>query len=135
MPSTPEKRRAHATEIASRAGCRMLSRSRVSGALIGLFHGAEAHLCTAGGVWVTLCEDHTYVCNHDDYATARYWLARPHVWCPDCAAELDRRVATRRAATRPTASTKRRYRRRREHARETFGRFSAMDQVRRLLDT
>lgn len=93
MPSTPATRAARAAEVAARPGCRELRRARSSGARIGIYVAAEAHLRRdpRRDRWSLLCEDHGTVANAPALTTARYWLARPEVWCEDCAAEADRR--------------------------------------------
>lgn len=37
-----------------------------------------------GGPWVTICDDHGSICNHDTLALARAHASHPE-WCEDCA--------------------------------------------------
>ncbi|MEM7124984.1 MAG: hypothetical protein AAF702_01575 [Chloroflexota bacterium] len=50
---------------------------------VSLYRASEAGLCTDGGEWVTVCEEHGTLCNH---RTRR--LAESHLvsagWCEAC---------------------------------------------------
>ena len=67
------------------AGARLSRKSRKSGMTITLYHAEEAHLDPEGGPYVTVCEQHGNLVNHDTYALARDWMTDPTGWCPDCA--------------------------------------------------
>jgi hypothetical protein len=41
-----------------------------------------------GGRWLTLCDDHSTICQHESRRTAVAWMAEPS-WCGTCAARLD----------------------------------------------
>lgn len=71
------------------AGCRQLRRCRSTGTMVGVYEAEEAHLDPAGGRWVTVCEDHGYVCNHETLALARWHASEPITWCAGCQAAED----------------------------------------------
>lgn len=73
------------SQVASeRAGCRQLRRSRSTGTVVGIYNAREAHLDEGGGAWVTVCEQHGAVCNHETLRLARDHAADPSGWCEDC---------------------------------------------------
>lgn len=67
-----------------RAGCVQLRRSRSSNVVVGVYRASEAGLDTSGGAWVTVCEDHGALVNHDTRATAISFAPYPSNWCEDC---------------------------------------------------
>jgi hypothetical protein len=68
-------------------GCVSQSRSRASGAVIGIYHAEQAALDPEGGPWVTVCEDHGCLCNHETLALAKQHAGWPE-WCADCSEAL-----------------------------------------------
>ena len=67
------------------AGSRLSRRNRRTKTTVTLYHAEEAHLDPDGGPYVTVCEQHGNLVNHDTYALARDWMTAPEDWCPDCA--------------------------------------------------
>ena len=65
-------------------------RNRRTGCVVSLYRAAAAGLDPAGGSWVTLCETHGSLCNHETRATARAFLAAPWEWCEGCAERVAR---------------------------------------------
>ncbi len=65
-------------------GLRQSHRNRVTGTLINIYNADEAGLDPDGGDWVTVCEDHSEVCNHTTLSRAREWSTAPQYWCPRC---------------------------------------------------
>ena len=66
-----------------RLGCVSLTRSRMHGVMVGIYRAEQADLCTEGGDWATVCEDHGQICNHLTLRTAR-WHGPACNWCEDC---------------------------------------------------
>lgn len=60
-------------------------RNRITGATISLEDADHPdRMCDRdGGRWVTFCESHGYLVNHETLAAARSWMAFPD-WCPEC---------------------------------------------------
>ena len=46
--------------------------------------GEYANPKTEGGRWITLCETHGNLVNHETRALARSWMAEPQTWCEEC---------------------------------------------------
>ena len=65
-------------------GCRQLRRNCVTKTMVGVYNAREAHLCEAGGNWVTVCEEHGSVCNHETLALAKEHATDPTMWCETC---------------------------------------------------
>jgi len=42
-----------------------------------------------GARWVTLCEDHGGLVEHDTRRLAEGWLSHPEDWCPTCQEKRD----------------------------------------------
>ena len=70
------------------AGERERRRNPETGHEVTLYNAAEAHLCTEGGPWATVCEAHSTVCNHSTRKLASWHMADPAGWCAACSAEL-----------------------------------------------
>ena len=75
-------------------GCVSQTRCRASGTTIGIYHAVQAMLDDAGGPWVTFCENHGCLCNHESLARARRHAAYPE-WCEDCQHEIRKREVAR----------------------------------------
>lgn len=71
-------------ERASRAGCEVLRRARSTGTLVGLYRADLAGMDQSGGLWVTLCEEHGCLCNHETRPLADRHLPYPRNWCEQC---------------------------------------------------
>lgn len=69
-----------------RSGCVQLRRSRKTGTLVGIYRASEAGLDDEGGAWVTVCEDHGTLCNHETRKLAE-WHAPSVDWCEDCSTQ------------------------------------------------
>jgi len=54
-----------------------------------VYEAGEAGLDTSGGRWVTVCEAHGSLVNHDRLDTARHFSHEPETWCDDCRLERD----------------------------------------------
>lgn len=67
------------------AGCVTQRRARTTDRLVGVYHAEQAGLCTEGGAWVTVCEEHGTTCSHRTLALACEHSAEPSGWCADCA--------------------------------------------------
>jgi hypothetical protein len=68
---------------------RQQRRNRATGTVVTVYDTAhpDAYLDPDGGRWVTLCEDHGNLVNHDTLALARSHAVWPD-WCGDCQATL-----------------------------------------------
>lgn len=66
------------------AGCVQRHRARQTGTLVGVYHAEQAGLDPDGGPWVTVCEDHGSVINHETLAQAKSHATDPEGWCEDC---------------------------------------------------
>lgn len=73
-----------AYEFNDRVGCVVQRTNRKTGWRVGLYHAEQAGLDAAGGPWVTVCEQHGEMVNHDTLALARSHLADPRGWCWVC---------------------------------------------------
>lgn len=71
--------------------CRM---RQATGTLISIYKATEAGFDPAGGEWVTVCENHGAICNHETLA-----MARAHApygeWCEPCMLERYRQEGDR----------------------------------------
>jgi hypothetical protein len=65
------------------AGLREERRSRRTGARVALFEAAPAGYDDEGGRWVTVCETHGTICNHETLELARFHLPMCE-WCEEC---------------------------------------------------
>lgn len=75
------------------AGCVTQRLSAVTGRKVGLYAASEAGLCSAGGQWVTVCEDHGNLLNHASETRARQHLDYTHEWCEACRAASEPSLA------------------------------------------
>jgi hypothetical protein len=67
------------------AGCVKQSRSRLTGTLVGLYHGEQSGLeSDPNCIWVTVCEEHSTLVGHQTLVLAKSWMADPSGWCDDC---------------------------------------------------
>ena len=71
-------------EQEERAGCVQLRRNRRTGTVVGIYLADEAGLCPEGGEFITVCEDHGFVCNHESMRLARDHATDPTMWCESC---------------------------------------------------
>jgi len=69
------------------AGCVEI-RTRHNGVKVGVYKADQADLCTEGGPWVTMCEAHRNLVNHQTLREAMAAARHPEVWCPNCQGEL-----------------------------------------------
>lgn len=68
---------------ANYAGVLQARRSRATGTVVTIYLAEEAGLDPAGGDYVTVCEDHGTLCNHQSLTLAR--AHAPYVeWCEEC---------------------------------------------------
>jgi len=58
-------------------------RNRATGSQVTVAKAAELDLCDEGGPWVTICEDHGIIVNHETRKLAERHAAFPQ-WCADC---------------------------------------------------
>jgi hypothetical protein len=66
-----------------RSGCVSLRKSRETGVVVGIYRADQAGFDDEGGPWVTVCEQHSTICNHDTFKLATYHA--PMVdWCEEC---------------------------------------------------
>jgi hypothetical protein len=49
-----------------------------------VYEAEEAGLDPAGGRWVTVCEAHGFLVNHERLALARDFACEPEAWCDRC---------------------------------------------------
>lgn len=68
----------------SRAGCVQLRDSRSTGTAVGIYRGADAGLCTEGGPWSIVCEEHGAIVACETLKQARTHAPDPRGWCDDC---------------------------------------------------
>jgi hypothetical protein len=59
-------------------------KSRQTGTVIVLVKAEEAGFDPAGGPWVTYCEDHGRLVNHQTRRLAERFMADPLCWCEIC---------------------------------------------------
>ncbi len=61
-------------------------RSRTTGTRVTLYDTAapENVFDPEGGRWVTYCEVHEMLSNHNNLADALWFLSRPFYWCEEC---------------------------------------------------
>jgi len=59
-------------------------KNRRTGAQISIYHAEQAGLDSDGGRWVSICENHGDLCNHDSLRLAKAHAAIPE-WCTSCA--------------------------------------------------
>ncbi len=64
-------------------GCIQESRSQRTGSDVGLYDATLTGFDDEGGRWVTVCNTHATVCNHETLALARYHLPACE-WCEEC---------------------------------------------------
>jgi len=74
------------------SGCVTLRRSRTTGHQVGVYHAKQAGLDPAGGPWVTTCEYHATLCNHETLELAMAHLPYAE-WCEACQEELRKKAA------------------------------------------
>lgn len=60
-------------------------RSRQHGVMVLVAEAEKAGFCADGGAYVTLCEEHSTICNHETLRDALDW-APTCEWCEDCLA-------------------------------------------------
>lgn len=60
------------------------SRARSTGSTISIYHAEQAGFCADGGGWVTFCENHSCLINHESLKLARQWVPHPEEWCGEC---------------------------------------------------
>lgn len=65
-------------------GCVVQQRSRITGALVGLYQAEQAGMDAEAGRWSTVCETHGSCVNHSTLAAARAHLSDPTMWCEAC---------------------------------------------------
>lgn len=66
------------------AGLREQRRNRETGTTVSLYNAREAGLDPDGGDWVTVCEDHGNLVNHQTRKMGSYQMADPAGWCYAC---------------------------------------------------
>lgn len=62
-----------------------MQQARSTGACVALYDAKQAQLDPFGGNWVTSCESHGTVCNHETKTVALRFLPYPANWCEECA--------------------------------------------------
>lgn len=67
-----------------RDGCVSIRRSRLDKVKVGLYNAYQADFDGEGGPWVTVCEEHGTVCNHQTLTIAKNHQPRPSEWCHNC---------------------------------------------------
>jgi len=68
-------------------GCVQRSRTRQSGTIVGVYHGAQAGLDDTGDPnvkWFTVSEDHNRLVGHPTLELARSHASDPQGWCGVC---------------------------------------------------
>lgn len=78
------RREREAREIGG-PGCLAMQKARSTGTRVALYDAELADLDPSGGKWVTSCEDHGTVCNHETKRLAQASLPYPFNWCEKCA--------------------------------------------------
>lgn len=68
------------------AGCVTQKIVRRTGTLVGIYVAAQADLDETSGPYVTVCEVHGNLVNHESAYLARYHMIDPTMWCAECAA-------------------------------------------------
>ena len=71
--------------LAHHAGAVLSRVNRKTKATITVYKASEASLDPEGGPYVTVCEQHGCLVNHESRRLARDWMTEPEAWCADCA--------------------------------------------------
>lgn len=69
--------------LREKTGIIQRARSRRYGVWVSIYEAAKADLDTSGGPYVTICEEHGTVCNHEKLMDAKRH-APDLGWCEDC---------------------------------------------------
>lgn len=70
------------------AGRVTTKKCRATGYKVTVARADDLDLCSEGGKWVTVCEEHGSICNHDTRKLADEHAAWP-AWCEECQPKLD----------------------------------------------
>lgn len=72
--------------MALHVGERVRRTNRRTGTVVSLFdtNNDDGQLDPDGGRWVTVCNDHGTVCNHETRKLAEWFLSYPDEWCDEC---------------------------------------------------
>lgn len=92
----------------SYAGLRMWRYHPVPRGYVSIYDAREAGLDDFSGRWVTVCEKHSHVCNHETLERAKSFLMYPNNWCDKCSAIVNR--AERLGVAVPAAPVRRKSR-------------------------
>lgn len=81
-------------DLAGRAGCVRLGRSRQTGHLVGVYRSRDQGLDEGepgefATPWTCVCEEHGTTMGHRTRALAEYHAAAPEGWCEDCQDEAE----------------------------------------------
>jgi hypothetical protein len=72
------------------AGCVSQSRSRITGTLVGIYHGEQSGMEDDPEIpWQTVCEDHGSIVGHPSLKLAKEHAPDPSQWCEDCRTALE----------------------------------------------
>jgi len=67
------------------SGCVQQTRSRITGTLVGLYHGDQSGIESDPEVpWTTVCEEHNTLVCHRTLRLARDHAPDPTGWCQEC---------------------------------------------------
>jgi len=68
------------------AGCVRLRTARTTGTKVGVYNAEQAGMDDGDGAlpWVTVCEAHGALINHETLALAKYHAVMPQDWCGSC---------------------------------------------------
>lgn len=70
------------------AGCVVIRTTRQTGHDVGVYYGPQAHFATSPDTpWVTLCEDHGTIIEHQTLKLAMFHASDPKGWCEYCREE------------------------------------------------
>jgi hypothetical protein len=65
-------------------GLVQLRKRQQTGLFVGVYNAEQAGLDTSGGLWVTVCESHAQLINHETLRLALDHAADPMGWCSIC---------------------------------------------------
>ncbi len=72
------------------AGCVRQTRNRITGSLVGVYHGAQSGMeIDPNDPWCTVCEKHHELVCHPSLRLAISHSADPTMWCEACRKEKE----------------------------------------------
>lgn len=77
-------------EFNNLAGCVSQTKSRITGTLVGIYHGEQSGMESDPDCpWQTVCEEHSTLVGHSSLKLAREHAPDPTNWCEGCREALE----------------------------------------------